>query len=116
MTTGWAVSLVVSMRVPVCGPRAVGEKRSFNVCDVPAFTLSGPVGLTMLNGGFGTKAGVTLSVDVPMFAIVMFMSLVAPGFTGPKSRVGTVTEMDGPEDELFPNTARFTEGLESPGN
>jgi len=96
VTAGCAVSLVVSLSVPVWEPRAVGEKRSFIICDVPAFTLSDPVGLTMLNGGFGAKAGVTLRVDVPVLAIVMFMSFVAPGFTGPKSRVGTVTEIVGP--------------------
>ena len=108
--------MVVSLSVPVWEPRAVGEKRSFIVCDVPAFTLSDPVGLTMLNGGFGVKAGVTLRVDVPVLAIVMFMSFVAPGFTGPKSLVGTVTEIVGPEGELFPATARFTGALLSPGN
>ena len=82
--------MVVSVRVAVCAPDAVGVKSTFRVCWVPALMLSAVLGL-VLNGGFGVTLGVTLSVVKPVLDMVTGSMPVEPTFTWPKLVLGMLT-------------------------
>ena len=90
MSVGWFTSFVVSVRVAVWRPAAVGVKSTFKVCWVPALMLSAVLGL-VLNGGLGVTAGVTLRVVGPVLAIVTGRVPVEPTFTLPKLVLAMVT-------------------------
>src|SRR5207237_828111 len=82
---GVAGSLLAKVRVPLCAPAAVGEKRTVTPWNDPAPTLNGVGEFTNVNCWLELDIEATVSIAVPVLRTNTTKSFVWPVFTEPKS-------------------------------